>query len=91
MFTRLRYIAAAAAGIALGSLGVVAVPAAAGGWAVLGVFIGVTVASLRARGAAGGAVCPGIGAGRRAGVRAGGFTFAGGLVLTGLVTLLGYL
>jgi hypothetical protein len=89
MFTRLLYTLAAAAGLALGSLGVVAAPAAAWGWAALGVFVGVLMAWLRARDAAGGAVFRGIGAGRPAGVRAGGFTFAGGLALIGLSTLLG--
>jgi hypothetical protein len=89
MFTRVGYALAAAAGLALGLVGVVAAPAAAWGWAALGVFVGVLMAWLRARDAAGGAVCPGIGAGRRAGVRAGGFTFAGGLALIGLSTLLG--
>ena len=71
MFARVRYTVAAAAGLLLGAIGVAAAPAAAAGWVGLGVFVGVMVTFLRRQDTPTGAVPPGAGAGRRAGLRAG--------------------
>ncbi len=89
MFARVAYSVAAAAGLVLGAIAVVAGPAAAVGWVVVGVFVGVLATSLRRQAIRDGAVRATIGPGRHVGLRVGGATCAGGLVLTGLAALFG--
>ena len=89
MFARVAYSVAAAAGLVLGAIAVMAGPAAAVGWVVVGVFVGALATSLWRQAIRDGAVWATSGPGRRAGLRVGGATCAGGLVLTGLATLLG--
>ena len=89
MFARAVYTVAAAAGLVLGAIAVVAGPAAAVGWVAAGVFVGAIATWLRGRGTRDGAVAGTSGPGRRTGLRAGAATCAGGLVITGLGTLLG--
>ena len=89
MFARVCYIVAVAVGLLLGAIVVVADPIAAVGWVAVGVFVGAMVTSLRRQDTRHGAVPVAAGLGRRVGLRAGGATCAGGLVLTGVVRLLG--
>ncbi len=89
MFARAVYTVAAAAGLVLGAIAVVAGPAAAVGWVAAGVFVGAIANRLRGRGTRDGAVAGTSGPGRPTGLRAGAATCAGGLVLTGLGSLLG--
>ena len=89
MFARVCYIVAVAVGLLLGAIVVVADPIAAVGWVAVGVFVGAMVTSLRRQDTRDGAVPAATGLGRRLGLRAGGATCAGGLVLTGVVRLLG--
>jgi hypothetical protein len=89
VFARVAYSVAAAAGLVLGAIAVVAGPASAVGWVVVGVFVGALGTSLWRQAIRDGAVRATIGPGRRAGLRVGVATCAGGLVLTGLARLLG--
>jgi hypothetical protein len=78
VFARVRYTVAAAVGLVLGAIAVVAGPAAAVGWVAAGVFVGAMVTSLRRQDTRDGAVPATTGPGRRAGLRAGAATCAGG-------------
>ena len=89
MFARVRYTVAAAVGLVLGAIAVLASPATAAGWVVVGVFVGGMATALRRQDTRDGAVPATTGPGRRTGLRAGAATCAGGLVLTGVVRLLG--
>jgi hypothetical protein len=89
VFARVAYSVAAAAGLVLGAIAVMAGPAAAVGWVVVGVFVGALATSLWRQAIRDGAVWATSGPGRRAGLRVGVATCAGGLVLTGLARLLG--
>jgi hypothetical protein len=89
VFTRVAYTVALAAGLVLGAIVVVADPVAAAGWVAVGGFVGAMVTSLRGQDTRDGAGWAATGLGRRAGLRAGAATCAGGLVLTGVVRLLG--
>lgn len=95
MFPRALAAAAVAAGVVLGAIGVVVVPAVAMGGVGFGVFIGFVAATRVQQNptetgvGTPGAASPRAGAVRRACLVAGGSTIAGWLVLTGVVTLLG--
>ena len=85
MFARVAYTMAAAAGLVVGGIAVVTDPARAVVWVAAGVFVGAIATWLRGRGTRDAAVA----GTSRTGLRAGAATCAGGLVLTGLGTLLG--
>jgi hypothetical protein len=89
VFARVAYTVAAAVGLVLGAIAVLAGPAAAVGWVVAGAFVGAIATSLRGQDTRDGAVPATTGPDRRTGLRVGGVTCAGGLVLTGVVGLLG--
>jgi hypothetical protein len=89
MFARVAYTMAAAAGLVVGGIAVVTDPSRAVVWVAAGVFVGAIATWLRGRGTRDAAVAGTSGPGRRTGLRAGAATCAGGLVLTGLGTLLG--
>src|SRR6476620_1483137 len=89
MFARVAYTMAAAAGLVVGAIAVVSDPVRAVGWVAAGVSVGAFATWLRGRGTRDAAVVGTSGPGRRTGLRAGAATCAGGLVLTGLGTLLG--
>jgi hypothetical protein len=87
MLARIRPTAAAT-GLVLGAISVVVAPGAALGWVAVGVFVGAIATFLRSQDTPGGTAPTPTRRGRRAGLRAGGATCIGGLVLTGLVALL---
>ena len=89
MFARVAYTVAAAAGLVLAAIAVLASPAAAVGWVVAGVLVAAMATALRRQDTRDGAVPATTGPGRSTGPRAGAATCAGGLVLTGVVRLLG--
>jgi len=89
VFARVAYTVAAAAGLVLAAIGVLASPGAVVGWVVVGVLGGAMATALRRQDTRDGAVPATTGPGRRTGLRAGAATCAGGLVLTGVVRLLG--
>jgi hypothetical protein len=89
VFARFAYSVAAAAGLVLAAIAVLASPAAAVGWVAAGVLVGAMATALPRPDTQDGAVPATTGSGRPTGLRAGAATCAGGLVLTGVVRLLG--